>query len=371
MDAQQTSTSVKPYDGPSQYTMSGGSGFPAPEPSPSRPWDRPSSYPDPVSGSGAYPQGSTELPPTSKPYDPSPKLNGSSAKPYDSSKPYETSSRPYDSTQPYGPSPKPMDYSAKPYDASSKPYDPSIYPTPTGPIGPSIEQMPGPAAMSYASQYDATAGAPLISHQQSGLSAPMVTSPQDIRYVRGQTLEALGELYTLQKNRQRLEGTPVPLELEQQYRMQMNKASFDLRTLREEVKILISDAEKHRWRKWLIGSIVATIIPTVNFIFRRSPSERKDDKTVTDTEHSFVRTRALLSKIKDTVLGRNNIASVAFFVFAVLYVFSNEVTLMVAKTVNKRLKRLSSKLEKGDGQLEEKDLKLLDGWRWRVLLLGQ
>lgn len=92
---------------------------------------------------------------------------------------------------------------------------------------------------------------------------------------------------------------------------------------------------------------------------------------MTDTEHSFVRTRALLAKIKDTVLGRNSIASIAFFVFAVLYVFSNEVTLLVAKTVNKRLKKLSSRIEKGDGLLEEKDLKLLDGWRWRVLLLGQ
>ncbi|PNH73874.1 hypothetical protein VD0001_g3657 [Verticillium dahliae] len=386
MDAHQTTTSAKPYDGPSQYAMSGGNGFAGPEePSSSRPWDRPSSYPDPVSGSGAYPQGSSELPPTSRPYDPSPRPNGSTTKPYDPSKPYDTPAKPYDTpakpydtpakpydtSKPYDPSPKPYGPAAEPYDPSTKPYDPSLYPTPTGPVGPSVEQMPGPAAMSYSSQYDGTAGAPLLAQQQTGLSAPMVTSPQDIRYVRGQTLEALGELYTLQKNRQRLGGTPVPLELEQQYRMQLNKASFDLRTLREEVKILISDAEKHRWRKWLIGSIVATIIPTVNFIFRRSPSEKKEDKSVTDTEHSFVRTRALLAKIKDTVLGRNSIASIAFFVFAVLYVFSNEVTLLVAKTVNKRLKKLSSRIEKGDGLLEEKDLKLLDGWRWRVLLLGQ
>ncbi|PNH52807.1 hypothetical protein VD0003_g4532 [Verticillium dahliae] len=274
MDAHQTTTSAKPYDGPSQYAMSGGNGFAGPEePSSSRPWDRPSSYPDPVSGSGAYPQGSSELPPTSRPYDPSPRPNVSTTKPYDPSKPYDTPAKPYDTSKPYDPSPKPYGPAAEPYDPSTKPYDPSLYPTPTGPVGPSVEQMPGPAAMSYSSQYDGTAGAPLLAQQQTGLSAPMVTSPQDIRYVRGQTLEALGELYTLQKNRQRLGGTPVPLELEQQYRMQLNKASFDLRTLREEVKILISDAEKHRWRKWLIGSIVYVLLSS-NLGFHYQQAQR-------------------------------------------------------------------------------------------------
>lgn len=58
----------------------------------------------------------------------------------------------------------------------------------------------------------------------------------------------------------------------------------------------------------------------------------------------------------------------AFFVFSVLYVFQNEVSLRVAKTVQKRVKKLVGRFERGDADLDEKDMKLLEGWRWRVLL---
>jgi hypothetical protein len=61
----------------------------------------------------------------------------------------------------------------------------------------------------------------------------------------------------------------------------------------------------------------------------------------------------------------------AFFVFAVLYVFQNEVSLRVAKTVNKRIKKLYSRLERGDQDVTEKDMQILEGWRWRVLLWGR
>lgn len=43
---------------------------------------------------------------------------------------------------------------------------------------------------------------------------------------------------------------------------------------------------------------------------------------------------------------------------------------MVAKTVNKRLRRLCAKVDNGE-DIVEKDLKLLDGWRWRIILLGR
>lgn len=79
----------------------------------------------------------------------------------------------------------------------------------------------------------------------------------------------------------------------------------------------------------------------------------------------------MLARIKDSVLGRNSFASIAFFVFAVLYIFSNEVSLMVAKTVSKRLKRLGAKIERGDVEVVDSDMKLLEGWRWRVLMWGQ
>lgn len=48
--------------------------------------------------------------------------------------------------------------------------------------------------------------------------------------------------------------------------------------------------------------------------------------------------------------------------------FRNEVSLRVGKTVSKRLRRLAAKVERGDEDLTEADLRLLDGWRWRVLL---
>lgn len=89
---------------------------------------------------------------------------------------------------------------------------------------------------------------------------------------------------------------------------------------------------------------------------------------MTDTEHAFARSKEILSRIKDSVFGKGGFATMTFLVFGVLYIFSNEVSIIVAKTMSKRLKRLTTKLERGDDQVTEKDLKVLEGWRWRVLL---
>lgn len=67
-------------------------------------------------------------------------------------------------------------------------------------------------------------------------------------------------------------------------------------------------------------------------------------------------------------MGKGGFAGVAFFVFAVLYVFQNEVSLRVAKTVQKRVKRLTARVERGDPDIDDRDIKMLQGWRWRVLL---
>ena len=61
----------------------------------------------------------------------------------------------------------------------------------------------------------------------------------------------------------------------------------------------------------------------------------------------------------------------AFFVFAVMFVFQNEVSLQVARKVSRQLKKLTTKLERGEGEVGEKEMKLLEGWRWRVLLWSQ
>lgn len=112
----------------------------------------------------------------------------------------------------------------------------------------------------------------------------------------------------------------------------------------------------------------AIFIPAVRAIFRRPADETE---TSNDTEYAFRKSKTLISRIKDSLPGRGALASVAFFVFAVLYVFQNEVSLRVARTVSKRLKGLRAKLEGGYDGIDENDMKLLAGWRWRVLLWGQ
>jgi hypothetical protein len=108
----------------------------------------------------------------------------------------------------------------------------------------------------------------------------------------------------------------------------------------------------------------ATFIPAVRTIFRRPRDERD---SANDTEYAFRRSKSLISRILDSAY-RPGFATLAFFVFAVMYVFQNEVTLRVARTVAKRLKKLSSKVERGEDDISEDDLKLLQGWRWNVLL---
>lgn len=101
-------------------------------------------------------------------------------------------------------------------------------------------------------------------------------------------------------------------------------------------------------------------------IFRRG-SDRESDESSNDTEYAFRRSKGLLSHMRDAVLGRGGFARIAFFVFAVLYVFQNEVTLQVAKTMHKRIRRLTERVERGDPDIDDKDMRVLEGWRWRVL----
>jgi hypothetical protein len=116
---------------------------------------------------------------------------------------------------------------------------------------------------------------------------------------------------------------------------------------------------------WLNLDSSASFIPAIRAIFRRPSTEVE---TSNDTEYAFRRSKSLIDRIKKSLPGRGRLASLAFFVFAVLYVFSNEVSLRVSRTVAKRLKRLSTKIEGGEEDVDEKDLKVLSGWRWRVLL---
>ena len=88
-----------------------------------------------------------------------------------------------------------------------------------------------------------------------------------------------------------------------------------------------------------------------------------------DTEFAFQKAQHFLARIRDGLLGKGGFAQIAFFVFAVLYVFSNEVMLRVARTVQKRIRKLVGKIERGEeGADIDSSGELLEGWRWRILL---
>ncbi|WYZ44881.1 hypothetical protein EsH8_VIII_000197 [Colletotrichum jinshuiense] len=277
---------------------------------------------------------------------------------------------------PSGAPPRVDQYARPPQSTTpSAPYPGQAYGgPPPGPIPavaarPPAEHMAGPAA--YPTPHSQQASMTEVPRPAAALN-PLVTSTsnQDLKSVKTSTQFALREYLSLQKKRGRLEGA-TSFELEDQVRAQGRVLLGDLKTLRKEVAVMIKDGENHRWRNWLIGGAVATFIPAVKRIFRRPSSEKNEVQASNSTEYAFSRSKALVSRIKDSVLGRNSFASIAFFVFAVLYVFTNEVSLQVAKTVSKRLKRLSAKIERGDSEVVEQDMKLLEGWRWRVLMWGQ
>ncbi|KAI0545329.1 hypothetical protein F4679DRAFT_481140 [Xylaria curta] len=200
--------------------------------------------------------------------------------------------------------------------------------------------------------------------QQQFEQPPVVASPfvgTDLKTIKSACEISLRDYTVLQKSgngggRDRL-------------RAQGALAVSDLRALRSEVGALLKRAEASRWRKWLFGGVLAAIIPFVRKIFRRSSH---DDHRVSsnDTEHAFRKSKSLIARILDSVHphGKSGLASMAAFVLAVLYVFQSEVSLRVARTVSKRLKKLVSKVENGVEDVDEQDFKVLNGWRWRVLL---
>lgn len=95
---------------------------------------------------------------------------------------------------------------------------------------------------------------------------------------------------------------------------------------------------------------------------------RDDVASSNDTEYAFRKSDSLVRRVLDSVGGRwGGLAAFTFFVVAVVYVFRNEVVLRVGKTVSKRLRRLAAKVARGEENVREADLRVLAGWRWRVL----
>ncbi|KAL6826768.1 hypothetical protein J3E69DRAFT_355052 [Trichoderma sp. SZMC 28015] len=194
------------------------------------------------------------------------------------------------------------------------------------------------------------------------------TTPQlELADVKSNCQRNLSHLIYLQNQRRAFGYSSQAVDLEWQIRSQTGLLIGELRTLQDEVRRLVKNAKNHRWRRWLFGGFIASFIPLVRKLFRRG-TDVESRASSNNTEYAFRKSKGLLQRIKDSVLGHHRLASIAFFVFSVMYVFQNEVTLRVAKTMQKRLKKLSQRLEYGNQEIDERDLKLLDGWRWRVIL---
>lgn len=207
--------------------------------------------------------------------------------------------------------------------------------------------------------------APYLPAQSSGPTfAPLPLAEQDIRDRRSSLEFGLQEYISLQRRRYRTDEVGI----EERLRVQAAHVLSDLQTLRNDILAMVKTAESHRWRRWITGTVIASFIPAIRAIFRRPAGEAE---TSNNTEYAFRKSRSLITRIRESVHGKGRLAGLAFFVFAVLYVFSNEVSLRVARTVSKRLKRLSAKIENGQDDLDENDIKTLNGWRWRVLFWNQ
>ncbi|PTB67619.1 hypothetical protein BBK36DRAFT_1135092 [Trichoderma citrinoviride] len=196
---------------------------------------------------------------------------------------------------------------------------------------------------------------------------PAVPQGLGMEDVKASCQRNLKHLIYLQNQRRAFGYSSQAVDLEWQIRSQTGVLIGELRTLQDEVRRMVKNAKNHRWRRWLFGGILATFIPAVRKLFRRG-TDADSLVSSNNTEYAFRKSKGLLQRIKDSVLGHGHLASIAFFVFSVLYVFQNEVTLRVAKTVQKRLKKLSQRLEYSSQEIEERDLKTLEGWRWRVIL---
>lgn len=190
----------------------------------------------------------------------------------------------------------------------------------------------------------------------------------DVRNIKASAQFHLREYLSVKRKiRQDGDGSTAVYELESRLRAQAGMVLGDLGTLQAEVRALAKSAQGSRWSRILVGGTIAAFVPAVRRIFRRG-SDEESRVSSNDTEYAFRKSKGLLSGIKNAILGGGAFAKIAFFVFAILYVFQNEVTIRVARTLNKRLRKLTERVERGGDDISEADLRVFDGWRWRVML---
>ncbi|CAM1510971.1 Fc.00g084840.m01.CDS01 [Cosmosporella sp. VM-42] len=254
-----------------------------------------------------------------------------------------------------------------------QPYNPQDYPpeipttTPPGPA-PGMAIRPG-SDTRIANHQQGNLSMAEVPQRPASTMPPMVTSTEtrDIKSLKTNCQFALREYLSLQRQRGRYDASTATIDLEARIKSQANVLLGDLRILQGEVRSLAKEAESHRWRRWIIGGAIASFIPLIRRFWRRG-DDNESKSSSNDTEYAFKKSKGLIAHIKDGVLGHGRFAKIAFLVFAVLYVFSNEVSLRVARTTQKRIKKLCARIERGDPDISDHDMKVLEGWRWRVLL---
>ncbi|WZH47954.1 Sodium glutamate symporter [Fusarium acuminatum] len=254
-------------------------------------------------------------------------------------------------------------YNAQSYNQS---YNPQNYPPVSGPqTGPNLPMRP--VSESYLPNHPG-AMANSIKPPQQMVPAVVPADLRELQALRTNCQFNLREYMSLQRQRRGGDSAVSAYELETRVRHQTMMVLNDLRILQGEVRSIAKEAENHRWRRWIIGGAIATFIPFIRRFWRRSDDDEDSHLAANDTEYAFKKSKGLLDHIKNGVLGKGRFAKLAFIVFAVLFVFSNEVSIRVARTVQKRLRKLTARIEHGDPDIDDKDMKLLEGWRWRVLL---
>lgn len=90
-----------------------------------------------------------------------------------------------------------------------------------------------------------------------GASPNAMMVPQQIRDVpslKSHCQYGLREYMSLLRKRQRIDASSTStLELESQLKSQQGYVLYDLRSLQQEVRQVVKEAENHRWRNWFIG----------------------------------------------------------------------------------------------------------------------
>ncbi|KAJ4385044.1 hypothetical protein N0V85_008303, partial [Neurospora sp. IMI 360204] len=291
------------------------------------------------------PRYGSERPPSpgyTKPLRPLPPRNGSSTGNSDYGVP---TSKPNDTKPTTNPNPG----------ATNPTTRPSIGPGRHGSI---IEMMPGPAAHSpppplghshnhghtHPSLSKPSKNAAKLTELEEGLlygDTELYPPQMELGDYRQATECSLRDYMALQRKRRQISykiaagnsGKEAVL-IEEKLRHQASTAIDELIELRGRVAEIVRRGEKARWRRYLWSGAFAIFIPLVKSFFRPSTVDKgahARDHARNRTEYAFRKSKTLLNRILSQAR-RPGLASLSFLVFAVLYVFTNEVSLRAART---------------------------------------